>query len=168
MTVGIQGKAALEAHGSVSIVDLGAIHEFGLGDNPERSWLRGWFDENLPALEADIRNVSRQVLLGRMTTEHGLDLLGQKYVGQIQKRMAESIPPPLKPATIRRKGSSTTLIDTGQLRSSISYLLHDVAKANPSLFERASSVANARTAARANGSGPPGRDPTTGRFVGRA
>ena len=35
------------------------------------------------------------------------------------------IPPPLKPATVARKGSAATLIDTGALRQAISYAVRE-------------------------------------------
>ena len=36
---------------------------------PERSWLRGWMDENKEQIENDLRAAARQVLLGRLTKE---------------------------------------------------------------------------------------------------
>jgi hypothetical protein len=42
-------------------------------------------------------------------------------VGVIKQRIANGIAPPNSPYTIARKGSSKPLIDTGQLRNSITY-----------------------------------------------
>jgi hypothetical protein len=42
-------------------------------------------------------------------------------VKETQRIIALSIEPENKPATIAKKGSDTTLIDTGQLRQNISY-----------------------------------------------
>lgn len=39
----------------------------------------------------------------------------------ILEKIRSHIPPPLKPETVRRKGSSTPLIDTGQLIGSITH-----------------------------------------------
>lgn len=48
-------------------------------------------------------------------------------IGQIganeAKKMFGAVPPPLKPATIKAKGSSATLIDTGALRNAITYVV---------------------------------------------
>ena len=38
-----------------------------------------------------------------------------------EAKIASNIPPALAPETIERKGSSVALIDTGQLRSSITW-----------------------------------------------
>lgn len=123
MGVGIQGRKAEEKKANgLTVAALGAIHEFGLGVT-ERSWLRGWFDENQVEIAEDLRKAGRGILLGRFTRERILDVLGLKYVGQIQARIARNIPPPLAAATIRKKGSSVALIDTNQLRSAITHML---------------------------------------------
>jgi hypothetical protein len=125
LSVGIQGRQATEAHKQtegLTVAALGAIHEFGLGV-PERSWLRAWFDENQGEIAEDLRKAGRGILLGRFTRERILEILGLKYAGQIQARIASNIPPALAPSTVARKGSSVALIDTGQLRSAITYML---------------------------------------------
>lgn len=50
-----------------------------------------------------------------------LERVGLWAQGSIQQRISDGIPPPNAESTIRRKGSSTPLIDTGQLRTSIKY-----------------------------------------------
>ncbi len=121
--VGIQGaEAAAPHHGTeLTTAEVGAIHEFGLGNCPERSFLRSTFDVNRDAYLDLLRRMGQQIVKGAMTPAQALELLGQKFVGDIQGRIAEGIDPPLAPSTIAAKGSSTPLIDTGQLRSSITY-----------------------------------------------
>ncbi len=138
LQVGIMGSQAAQAHkerqedgavapGPQSVGEIAAAHEFGLGV-PERSWLRGWFDAHQAEIREDLAKVTRGVLLGRFTREQGLEILGVKYVGQIQARMATSIPPPNAPSTIARKGSSVTLIDTNQMRSAVTYMLERISR----------------------------------------
>lgn len=137
LNVGVQGKEGGAKHnvrtadgvkqGAQTVAEVAAAHELGLGV-PERSWLRGWFDEHQAEIQEDLRKVARGVLLGRFSREEGLEILGVKYVGQIQVRMATSIPPPNDPETIKRKGSSVTLIDTGQLRSAVTYALEKISR----------------------------------------
>jgi hypothetical protein len=124
LDVGVQGRLGAETHrGSLlSVAQIAEIHEFGLGQ-AERSWLRDWYDANQQLIKEDLRKVGRGILLGRFTREQGLELLGAKYVGQIQARIAAGIPPALTEATIQKKGSSVPLIDTGQFRSAITYIL---------------------------------------------
>jgi hypothetical protein len=104
----------------VTVLDVATFHEFGLGV-PERSFLRGWFDENIERAREALVRLMRSVVEGKRTKEQALELFGVWLVGEIQKRMAENIPPPLAPETIARKGSDVALIDTGQLRSSVTY-----------------------------------------------
>ena len=104
----------------ITIAAVAAIHEFGLGV-PERSFLRGWFDENLERAHEAMSRLLLSVVAGKRTKEQALELFGLWVQGEVQKRIASGISPELSAATIKRKGSSTPLIDTGQLRSSITY-----------------------------------------------
>lgn len=104
----------------LTVLDVATFHEFGLGV-PERSFLRGWFDENIERAKEAIRRLMVSVVEGKRTKEQALELFGQWLQGEIQKRIAEGIPPPLAQSTIDKKGSSTSLVDTGQLRSSVTY-----------------------------------------------
>jgi hypothetical protein len=125
LSVGVQGQKGAEQHkqgSGLSVAEIAELHEFGLGV-PERSWLRDWFDTNEASIKEDLRKVARGILLGRFTREQGLEILGVKYVGEIQLRIASNIPPALAESTVKRKGSSVALIDTGQFRSAITYLL---------------------------------------------
>jgi hypothetical protein len=63
----------------------------------------------------------RTVIEGKRTSDQVLEILGQRAVGQIQERIASGIAPANAPSTVAKKGSSTPLIDTGVLRSSITY-----------------------------------------------
>lgn len=108
----------------ITIGELATIHEFGLGV-PERSFLRAWVDERRAEIENVVIRGGRAVALGKMPVRTALEQIGQWAVGSIQTRMAQNIPPPLAPSTIARKGSSVALIDTGQLRSSITYEVDD-------------------------------------------
>lgn len=131
ITVGIHAEEGSQIHEqknhdertTTTVLDIGTIHEFGLGNCPERSFIRGWADENKGKNEQTIRTMMKSVAQGKRTMNDAADIIGFRFVGDIQKRIKAGIPPGLKQATIDRKGSSTPLIDTGQLRSSI---LHKV------------------------------------------
>ena len=118
--VGIMaGKGATVEKGGITVLQVGTFHEFGLGV-PERSFIRAWFDGNLPEIKKTLADLVDDVD-SPAEFEQMLEIFGLWAVGQIQQRIADGIEPPLKEATIRRKGSSTPLIDTGQLRSSITH-----------------------------------------------
>lgn len=86
---------------------------------PERSFIRGTVDAKGRQITKIAKTLMQSVFKKQRTTKQALGLLGIFVQGLIRGRMSAGIPPPLKPATIKRKGSSKPLIDTGQLRSSI-------------------------------------------------
>lgn len=103
-----------------TVAEVATKHEFGLGV-PERSFLRAWVDQNEAEIKTTIVKLFGEVVKGRSTPRMAFDQLGLWSVGQIQKRIADGIAPANSPKTIARKGSAVPLIDTGQLRSSITY-----------------------------------------------
>ncbi len=126
--VGIFGEKGAETHkdsDGLTVLEVGAFHEFGLGNNPERSFIRGWVDENeSKVVEFLGKEVERATKNGAEDFDQGLERLGLFCQSGIQARMSQGIPPPLKKATVDRKGSTVPLIDTGQLRASITYKVH--------------------------------------------
>jgi len=120
--VGVLGEAAAAKHGeNLTLVDVASIQEFGLGNSPERSFIRAWFDGATKDNRAAIRAVSKRVAEGKMTERQALELLGVKFQADVQRRISRGIPPPNSPVTIDRKGSAIPLIDKGQLLQGITY-----------------------------------------------
>jgi len=123
LTVGIhdaEGGAAANS-GDATVAEVAAFHEFGLGV-PRRSFLADWADENEAQIKADLKKIGEAVVTGKLPSiEVGLERYGLKSVGSIQQRISDGILPELEDATVARKGSSTPLIDTGQLRASITH-----------------------------------------------
>jgi hypothetical protein len=122
LQVGILAKGNEAAKGAAgqTVADVATRNEFGLGV-PERSFIRGWYDENLEQNRRDFRVLQRQVLRGEITQAQSFGRLGSKFVGDIQKRIVAHIDPPNAASTVKAKGSSTPLVDTGQLKSSITF-----------------------------------------------
>ena len=120
LTVGIHAaEGGAEATGSkATLLEVAVINEYGLGV-PERSFIRDWADLNESKHQDDLRKIGIAVLRGDYTVDVGLGRLGALYQGEVQARISAGIPPPNAPSTIARKGSSTPLIHTGQLRSAI-------------------------------------------------
>ena len=124
VTIGIHEKAgSASLVNGKTLIDIANINEFGSDDGhvPSRSFVRAPFDAAEPELRRDLVGLMRDVLAGRSTKEQILNILGLKGVGAMQTAIANQIPPPNAPSTIRKKGSSTPLVDTGFLRSSITY-----------------------------------------------
>lgn len=51
--------------------------------------------------------------------------IGMVLENEIRLKILSNVPPPLKKSTIKRKGSSATLIDSGQMLASISHQVDD-------------------------------------------
>lgn len=90
---------------------------------PSRPWLRSWYDTNLTALikfaEAEI---IRTIMQGQ-TPEVTLNRIGVFAQAGIRKRIrtARTWATPLARSTIRKKGSSAPLIDSGIMINSVSF-----------------------------------------------
>lgn len=149
--VGILAQDGAQPHEGAEgfrVIDIAQIHEFGLGNVPQRSFIRAWFDENQDRARGAIRRLLQSVVRGDRTAEQAVELFAQWVVGQMQKRMAQGIPPALSARTIKRKGSSVPLIDTGQLRSSISYQILDENFALKKEGQSKASIQRAKTSLR--------------------
>lgn len=120
--VGVLGPKADAPHrgSGLTVADVASFNEFGLGV-PERSFIRATMDENEGKLMRLTAETGRGVVLGTLAPEQSLGLVGEFAVGLIQERISDGIPPANRPSTIAKKGSSTPLIDEGQLRQSISH-----------------------------------------------
>jgi hypothetical protein len=126
--VGIQGATGEAQHrdDGMTNIELGTIHEFGLGV-PQRSFIREAIDQYQQPIADIMGELGSRVVLGDahpsgpMTENQALALLGEQVVKIIQQRITAHIPPPLSEATKKKKGSDTPLIEYGVLRKSITY-----------------------------------------------
>lgn len=107
----------------LSVIRVGSWHEFGEGNNPVRSFLRVPF-----ALKADELNEFTAMQFSRVfegeNVEKALGLIGVKATNISREAFTTQgfgTWPANKPDTIREKGSSQPLIDTGTLRNSITW-----------------------------------------------
>ena len=116
-------KAASKRGEKLSLLEVAAVHEFGApaAGIPQRSFIRATIDAHAPEIVELQATLAAQVVAGKLTARAALDMIGAKVAAMCQSRIAEGIAPALKPATVRRKGSSKPLVDTGQLRSSITW-----------------------------------------------
>jgi len=126
--VGIVGDTAGAATpDGMTIGALAEIHELGLGV-PQRSFLRAWADADRAKIDRTWGALLRSVLSGKITLDQALEQFGIWAQGQAQKFIADKrVDPQLDPASDyykRKTGDGkldTALVDTGQLRSSITY-----------------------------------------------
>lgn len=115
--------------GMINLAGLLAVHEFGSRDGriPERPAMRNSFAKNSKKYIDFNKANYRKVLAGEMTVEQAVEKLGLMAASDVQKGIGEGSLGLLAndEVTKQRKGSDTPLIDTGQLRQSISHEVRD-------------------------------------------
>lgn len=109
--------------GGLTVAEIGSVHEFGLGTAPERSFIRASFDANADAYVRLATQLSRRAVDSPHAgaVRFALQVLGERALADIIRRINAGIPPALAEATVARKGSSKQLIDTGQLKQSLDF-----------------------------------------------
>lgn len=109
----------------LTLVEVATFNEFGTRDGrvPSRPFMAISAETGRRALKHLVANGWVSVLRGRRRVEDLPDLLGLKHVSQIQRTISDGVDPANADATIYAKGSSKPLINTGQLRQSITYLV---------------------------------------------
>lgn len=117
-----RGKGGSIRNTDQPLAFIAAIHEFGLDNMPQRSFLRSAYDENLPMIDKMIQRVANGAVFG-LGTNAALNQLGNVVQGMVQRKIVDGPFVPNSPATIKRKKSSKPLIDTGHLRQSIRYVI---------------------------------------------
>lgn len=111
------------ASGALSVAEIAAVHEFGAPARniPQRSFIRATVDAEAAEIQRLQETLFAQVIDGGITEAQALELIGAKVAAMMQARITSNVPPPLKPETVERKGSSVALVDTGQLKSSLTW-----------------------------------------------
>lgn len=121
----INAKVGSQIYGDgVSVMVVGAIHEYGAGNVPERSFLRAPFLTQQGYVREQIIKEWASVMQGKSDASRALGRLG--VIGTNLAKGAFTSNgygtwPAIKASTIKAKGSSRTLIDTGTLRNAITW-----------------------------------------------
>lgn len=122
ITVGVHSDDANHTHGSgegTTVGDIATWMEFGTQSVPARSYIRSWFDERQDFIASTLRTQLAAVVAGKRPIEQAAERVALAVEGDMKQRILENIPPPLKPTTVKRKGSSLALVDQGILRNAI-------------------------------------------------
>ena len=130
--MGAEGGAGYKSGAGMTVAEIAEFHEFGFGNNPRRSWLRDYVDQNEAKIRTRLDALGTAVFRRGRPVAPGLEQFGSLTAEDIKDRMADGPPewPALSEAyanSARRgknQGDTTArLIDTGQLRSSITHLV---------------------------------------------
>ena len=117
------GIHADKFNAGLSVAEYGAYNEFGTVSIPERSFMRSTFDEKQSQINADMAKRYKQVIDGKIGVHRALSLIGMRHAQDIQDKIGSNIQPANSEATIARKKSTKTLIDTGAMRQSIRHMV---------------------------------------------
>jgi hypothetical protein len=125
LNVGFPRSTAARNEGEIDNPTLAAIHTNGspARNIPARPFLVPGIESEEKKLVKILEDGLKQALKQNAPdlVDAAYERTGQAAVGAVQRYMVKGVFAPLKPATIRRKGSSKPLIDTGQLRQAVSY-----------------------------------------------
>ena len=114
--VGIQAGSG--SHDGVDILDIAIYNHFGTRNIPSRPFISDCFDKNQGQISEAKKRIVYRVMEG-MPASTGLAQLGQWYQDVLKGHIRNGGWVPNAPASVKRKGSSRPLIDTGQLVNSV-------------------------------------------------
>lgn len=119
----LASKGGAEARDGVTMIELAAIHEFGTRHVPARPFLRTTFVKKEKQVAKMAAKLARAIVVRNLPVDQALDMLGSWAAAQVKNYVTQGphLKPKLKPATIRRKGSTRPLVDTGRLINSVSW-----------------------------------------------
>lgn len=118
---------------SGGIIERAIWNEFGTrggasgggsgGPTPERPFMRNSVRANRGKYRDALKTSAAKILRNPDEMKPALNKLGILAQGDIQSEITALSSPPNSPVTIARKGSSKPLIDTGAMRSAVSWHL---------------------------------------------
>lgn len=119
--VGFQRGEATEEDGT-DICDVAVWNELGTINMPSRPFLRKSVDENEAKINHFLQSKQRDLVRG-VPEEQILKEIGIFQKDLIQEKITEGSFAPNAESTIRKKGSSKPLMDSGRMRQSVNYVI---------------------------------------------
>lgn len=117
---------ATNADTGAGIAEYAYYNEFGTKNIPPRPFFRNAISDNADTWAGSIKNQLKTMgVTDKNVVEKALKRTGQLMRSDIQQSISIGGFKPLKPATIKRKGKATPLVDTGDMRNAISYEVTD-------------------------------------------
>lgn len=107
---------------STAVVDRAIWNHYGTSRGiPARPFLLNAIRKNRSEYLRFLKSSGARILRGEMTLETAMRQLGIMAQGDIQQEITDLRTPPNAPSTIAQKGSSNPLIDTGEMRSKVTW-----------------------------------------------
>ncbi len=119
-----KGSGRKTAISSNELITIAMANEFGTksGRIPSRPALRQAFDMHQAEITRVTGRIYGKVLDRTISVKKGLGLLGEFVAAKMKRQITLLKTPANEPSTIKAKGSSNPLIDTGQYRASITHI----------------------------------------------
>jgi len=123
--VGAQAGSGRHDASDIDLARLLAVHEFGEPELniPERSTLRYVMNTHQYKYLSHARMLLQRMQRREISANTLMTLMGEIITTDVQKMFGSHLLEANAPATVARKGSSAPLIDTGQLRQAIRYVV---------------------------------------------
>lgn len=130
ITVGYQGDSGKKLHpesASASIAEVASYMEFGTKDIPARPFLRTALKQHAQEIKTSIKKALASVIDQRKDVEDAVAIIGDAAVDAVHSTIenAASWAAPLSPKTVKTKGSSSPLVDTGAMKDNASWAHRD-------------------------------------------
>ena len=107
---------------STAVVDRAIWNHYGTSRGiPPRPFLLNAIRKNRGEYLRFLKSSGAKILRGEMTLETAMRQLGILAQGDIQEEITNLRDPPNAPSTIKQKGSDNPLIDTGEMRSKVTW-----------------------------------------------
>ena len=119
--IGVLSSAPKDKKTKANLASIAGFNEFGTSDIPPRPFMAQTFDLNVFEVKTFIQNECGKIIDLKQTIPGALGRIGLFYQSKTQQQITEGKFAPNAPFTIKKKGSSKPLIDTGRLRQSISH-----------------------------------------------
>lgn len=125
VVAGITASSGNKKHddSDLSILEIGLVHEYGVPEKgiPRRSFIREPMQNNIKVIAKLIETLHDSVSENSMTAETALNRIGIKAQNIMKESFINNDWKANSDLTVKRKGSSTPLIDKRQLRQSITF-----------------------------------------------
>ena len=105
------------------LVDIAIWNELGTDKIPARPFLGQTVDQHGGEIQQISAEMVQKICKGQLDAQSAFKKIGVVTVGYVQDQITNGEFEPNAPMTVQRKGSDHPLIDTGQLRRGISYVI---------------------------------------------
>lgn len=123
---GVLSNAGDNQETGTLIAEYAYYNEYGTKHIPARPFMSMTFDEQNSNWVKSLDSILEKLVNNNnVDIEKSISLVGEQVVNDIKEKITSNIPPALKTSTIKRKKSSKTLIDTGNMRDSINFKIVD-------------------------------------------